>query len=67
MSRVNFLLRRTRLAFQEFGPSMALLMMPGGYFIVLTGWIHRAIRRTPHHQRCRSMRFPLLQEYPYVR
>jgi len=38
---VNLLLRRTRLAFQEFGPSMALLMMPGGYFIVLTGWIHR--------------------------
>jgi hypothetical protein len=41
MSRVNFLLRRTRLAVQEFGPSMGLLMMPGGYLIVLTGWIHR--------------------------
>jgi hypothetical protein len=41
MSRVNLLMRRTRLALQEFGPSMALLMMPGGYLIVLTGWIYR--------------------------
>jgi hypothetical protein len=41
MSRVNLLLRRTRLAVQEFGPSMALLMMPGGYLIALTGWIFR--------------------------
>ena len=41
MSRVNLLLRRTRLAVQEFGPSMGLLMMPGGYLIVLTGWIYR--------------------------
>jgi hypothetical protein len=41
MSRVNLLMQRTRLALQEFGPSMALLMMPGGYLIVLTGWIYR--------------------------
>jgi hypothetical protein len=41
MSKVNFLLRRTQLALQEFGPSMALLMMPGGYLIVLTGLIYR--------------------------
>jgi hypothetical protein len=41
MSRVNFLLRRTRLAVQEFGPSMALLMMPGGYLIALAGWLYR--------------------------
>jgi hypothetical protein len=41
MSRVNLLLRRTRLAVQEFGPFMALLMMPGGYLIALTGWIFR--------------------------
>jgi len=41
MSRVNLLLRRTRLALQEFGPSMALLMMPGGYLIALTGWMYR--------------------------
>jgi hypothetical protein len=41
MSRVNLLLRRTRLTLQEFGPSMALLMLPGGYLIALTGWIYR--------------------------
>jgi hypothetical protein len=41
MSRVNFLLRRTRLVLQELGPSMALLMLPGGYVIALAGWIHR--------------------------
>lgn len=41
MSKVNFLLRRTRLALQEFGPSMVLLTMPGGYFIALTGWLYR--------------------------
>jgi hypothetical protein len=41
MGKVNFLLRRTRLAFQEIGPSMALLMMPGGYLIALTGWLFR--------------------------
>jgi hypothetical protein len=41
MSKVNFLLRRTRLALLEFGPSMAVLMLPGGYLIALTGWIYR--------------------------
>jgi hypothetical protein len=41
MSRVNLLLRRTQLALLELGPSMALLTMPGGYVIALTGWIHR--------------------------
>ena len=41
MSRVNLLLRRTRLALQESGPYMAMLMMPGGYLIALTGWIYR--------------------------
>ena len=41
MSKVHFLLRRTRLTFQEFGPSMALLMLPGGYVIALTGWLYR--------------------------
>jgi hypothetical protein len=41
MNKVNFLLRRTRLALQEFGPSMAVLMLPGGYLIALTGWIYR--------------------------
>jgi hypothetical protein len=36
-----FVLRRVRLALQEFGPSMALLMLPGGYLIALTAWIYR--------------------------
>jgi hypothetical protein len=41
MNRVNFLLRRTRLVLQELGPSMEMMMMPGGYLIALTGWIYR--------------------------
>jgi hypothetical protein len=41
MKRVNGLLWRIRLAFQEFGPSMALLMLPGGYLIALSGLIYR--------------------------
>jgi hypothetical protein len=41
MNNVDFLVRRARLALQEFGPSMALLMLPGGYLIALSGWIHR--------------------------
>jgi len=41
MNKVTFMLRRTRLAFLEFGPSMALLMLPGGYLIALSGWIYR--------------------------
>ena len=41
MSKVNFMLRRTRLALLEFGPSMAMLTMPGGYLIAVTGWIYR--------------------------
>jgi hypothetical protein len=31
----------TRLALQEFAPHMAVLMLPGGYLIALTGWVHR--------------------------
>ena len=41
MKKVNVLLQRTRLAVQEFGPWMAVLMLPGGYLIALTGLIHR--------------------------
>jgi hypothetical protein len=41
MDKVIFLLRRTQLALQEFGPSMVLLTLPGGYLIALTGWLHR--------------------------
>ncbi len=35
------LIRRTRLALQEFGPYMGLLMLPGGYLIALSGWVQR--------------------------
>ena len=38
---VIFMLQQGRLALQEFGPSMALLMLPGGYLIALTAWIYR--------------------------
>ena len=54
MSRVNLLLRRTRLALQESGPYMALLMMPGGYLIALAELIDRhwpydsPLKLTPH-------------------
>jgi hypothetical protein len=41
MNKINILLRRTRLALQEFGPSMAVLMLPGGYLIALAGLIDR--------------------------
>jgi hypothetical protein len=39
--KVDVLLRRSRLALQELAPSMAVLMLPGGYLIALTGLIHR--------------------------
>jgi hypothetical protein len=35
------LVRHTRLALQEFAPHMAVLTLPGGYLIALTGWVHR--------------------------
>jgi hypothetical protein len=38
---MNLLLQRSRLALLEFGPSMALMTLPGGYLIALTDWIHR--------------------------
>ena len=37
------LIRHARLTLQEFAPHMAVLTLPGGYFIALTGWIHRRI------------------------
>ena len=36
-----FLIRRARLALQEFGPYMELLMLPGGYLIAFSGWVRR--------------------------
>jgi hypothetical protein len=41
MNKINSLLRRTQLVLHEFGPSMAVLMMPGGYLIALAGLIDR--------------------------
>jgi hypothetical protein len=41
MNQMNALLRRSRLALQELGPSMALLNLPGGYLVALTGLLHR--------------------------
>lgn len=41
MNKINLLLRRTQLALHEFGPSIAVLNLPGGYLIALTGLIHR--------------------------
>ncbi|MGC1524023.1 MAG: hypothetical protein WA803_20965 [Steroidobacteraceae bacterium] len=35
------LVRRARLALQEFAPHVALLALPGGYLIALTGLVHR--------------------------
>jgi hypothetical protein len=40
MNNLRLLTRRARLALQEFGPYMALLMLPGGYLIAFTVWIH---------------------------
>jgi len=36
-----FLIRRARLALLEFAPHVALLTLPGGYLIALTGLVHR--------------------------
>jgi len=41
MNRINNLVRRTQLVLNEFGPSIAVLMLPGGYLIALAGLINR--------------------------
>jgi hypothetical protein len=40
-SLLMLLLRRARLALQELAPHMALLTLPGGYLIALSGLVHR--------------------------
>jgi hypothetical protein len=40
-SLLTLLVQRARLALQEFAPQMALLTLPGGYLIALTGLVHR--------------------------
>jgi hypothetical protein len=41
ITALMLLIRHARLALQEFAPHMAILTLPGGYFIALTGWVHR--------------------------
>jgi len=41
VNTINSLVQRTQLALHEFGPSIAVLMMPGGYLIALAGLIDR--------------------------
>jgi hypothetical protein len=52
MNKLKLLSRRARLVVQEFGPSMALLTLPGGYLIALAGWVYR--RWPPPDQERRS-------------
>ena len=40
-SLLMFVIRRSRLALQELGPHLALLTLPGGYLIALSGLVHR--------------------------
>jgi hypothetical protein len=40
-SLLMFLTRHARLVLQEIAPHVALLTLPGGYLIALTGLIHR--------------------------
>jgi len=35
------LFRRARLVLQELAPHLALITLPGGYLIALTGLVHR--------------------------
>ena len=41
MNTINSWLQRTQLALHEFGASIDVLMMPGGYLIALAGLIDR--------------------------
>jgi hypothetical protein len=40
-SLLILLVRRAHLALQELAPHVALLTLPGGYLIALTGLVHR--------------------------
>ena len=40
-SLLELLFRRGRLVLQELAPHLALLTLPGGYLIALTGLVHR--------------------------
>ena len=41
MESLIHLIRRAHLALQELAPHVALLTLPGGYLIALTGLVHR--------------------------
>jgi hypothetical protein len=41
VNTINSLLQRTQLALHEFGPTVAMLMMPGGYLLALAELIDR--------------------------
>jgi len=46
-SLLSLLIQRARLALHEFAPQMALLTLPGGYLIALTGLVHRHWPKAP--------------------
>jgi hypothetical protein len=41
MHIAHMLIRRARLAMQEFGPYLALALLPGGSLIALAVWFYR--------------------------
>jgi hypothetical protein len=51
MIKINSLLQRTQLVLHEFAPSIAVLMMPGGYLIALAGLINRHWPPSPANPR----------------
>jgi hypothetical protein len=41
MNIAHLLIRRARLAMNEFGPYLALALLPGGTLIALVVWLYR--------------------------
>ena len=41
MNIAHLLIRRARLAMREFGPYLALALLPGGTLIALAVWLYR--------------------------
>jgi hypothetical protein len=41
MNIAHLLIRRARLAMKEFGPYLALALLPGGTLIALAVWLYR--------------------------
>ena len=40
MKSLLLVIRHSRLVLQQIGPHMGLLMLPGGYLIAVSAWIH---------------------------